>query len=139
MSIKTQSDFACLDVTINSHISSLHKLVDHETLLQRGIAKATRLEKRVCVDEEYVPVNFIKAEAYALIAAWEACESERKEWKESAESNFDAHSDALYEPSRSIPAFSPPKQFYRTFWRSITRRTLEHSRKSIAARPLQTK
>ena len=31
-----------------------------------------------------------------------------------------------YEPERRIPDATPPKRFYRTFWRSAARRVLEH-------------
>jgi hypothetical protein len=124
---QTQDDFASLHAAINNHISS-HQLVDRESVLPSN--KATRHEK--CVDEEtYTPVNFIKAEVYALIAGWEACKSNPEESEEASEFTRDSPSEDLYEPSRHIPSSAPPKRFYRTFWRSVTRRMLEHARKSV--------
>ena len=37
----------------------------------------------------------------------------------------------LYEPDRRCTAMGPPKRFYRTFWRSITRRALQRAKESI--------
>ena len=36
-----------------------------------------------------------------------------------------SHSIEIYEPQRISSVMPPPKKFYRTFWRSITRRILE--------------
>ena len=54
----------------------------------------------------------------------------------SADKNLDIASEStyifdLYEPDRRCTAMGPPKRFYRTFWRSITRRALQRAKESI--------
>ncbi len=127
---KSQDDFTCLHVAS----SSSHQLDDYGVILSgkttrsEKTAVTTRSEKTVCNDETYVPINFIKPEIYAMIAAWEACELKGLETGESA---FDARSEDVCEPMRCMSNSAPPKRFYRSFWRRITQRMLEHSRKSI--------
>ena len=49
--------------------------------------------------------------------------------KAAAEPNTLGHfSVDAYEPLRSVTDFRPPKRFYRTFWRSVARRIMEHER-----------
>ena len=136
MNSRIQDDFTCLNVAIANNSSSSHALGDYEEAIPRS-CKTNRPEKRPCCDETYVPVNFINNEVYALIAAWEASEFKREESGEAADSALDADRDALYEPLRCRPTIAPPKRFYRTFWKSITRRTLENARKSVASHRLE--
>ena len=133
MNNQTQDDFTCLHIAISNHSSSSHQPVDPDSFFQ-----ASRSEKRPCGDQAYVPVNVIKPEVYALIAAWEACQSDPMESEEAAESTLHAHSESMYEPSRCIPTSAPPKRFYLSFWRSVTRRMLEHTRKSILINRLES-
>ena len=133
MNNQTQDDFTCLHIAISNHSSSSHHLVEPDSFFE-----ANRSEKRPCGDEAYVQVNFISPEVYALIAAWEACQFNPKESEEAAESTLHAHSESLYEPSRCIPTSAPPKRFYLSFWRSVTRRMLEHTRKSILINRLES-
>ena len=71
----------------------------------------------------YVPVNFIPAEAYSLIAAWEASNlpnanlSDRMELDETFSHN-------LLEHSQCLEYLAPPMRFNRTFWRSLFKRLL---------------
>ncbi len=80
--------------------------------------------------EEYATVNFIPDEVRAYIAA---CESSI--WTKASQANssdpMDLDSTALvpvsssiFEPARCLNEFTPPKRFYRTFWRSVSRRIL---------------
>ena len=39
--------------------------------------------------------------------------------------------DDMFEPIRTIKELAPPKRFYRTFWRSLSRRILALSNKPI--------
>ena len=128
----TQADFTSLVVCDLQNSGFMQPLVDHDSLC--GTAASYPAGKR-CVDDDYVPVNFIKAEVYAMIAAWEA--SSMKYSDESASNVMpDVQSCCqdfgIYEPIRCTPNFAPPKRFYRTFWRSITRKMLrQHLKNSI--------
>ncbi len=79
-------------------------------------------------------------ELHALIAAWETSTLSTKISSESMDLDlvpeyFSAFSEIhhtlhKFEPSRRVTedaSFSPPKRFYRTFWRSVTRRILASS------------
>ena len=78
----------------------------------------------------YVPVNFIPEEVCAFIAAWDAStltfsSSSSDTTLGSASVPFSQHD---YEPARRQNDFAPPKRFYRTFWRSVSRRILALSK-----------
>ena len=85
-----------------------------------------------------------------MIRAWELAEMKRLEEQEapgtlggltvpttvsisttSEASTMSFHE--VFEPMRCIPNRTPPKRFYRTFWRSISWRVLEHERKAVIA------
>ena len=77
-----------------------------------------------------VTVNFIPEEVCAFIAAWDAStlttsSSSSDMTLGSASVPFSQHN---YEPARRLNAFAPPKRFYRTFWRSVSRRILALSK-----------
>ena len=128
-----QDDFSCLQVADTDHNSSLNDMDVKDVDLRS--CKAARPEKRLCGDDApYVPVNFITAEVYSMIAAWESCETKRMESEARAvESDRKVYYDALYQPLRCAPTVAPPKRFYRRSWITMTRRTLDHARKSIMA------
>jgi hypothetical protein len=66
------------------------------------VLAAARPEKRLYGDDApYVPVNFITAEVYSMIAAWESCETKRMESEAGAvESDRKVYHEALYQPHR---------------------------------------
>ncbi len=72
--------------------------------------------------EEYVPVNFIPAEVYALFTAWE--KSNLTTTSLSDHMDFDESS----EPAQLMPEpaqyMAPPRRYSRTFWKSLSRRIL---------------
>ena len=99
-------------------------------------------EPNVCSGEDdYVPVNFIPDEVREMIRAWELAQQERLEHEEAPDAmstedvqvTQDHTSLQVLEPIRYITDAAPPKRFYRTFWRSVTRRALECDRESISA------
>ena len=131
----TQDDFTVLTVSDCQNAGFMQKLVDHESF--SSSAGSLQSSKR-CVedDEAYVPTNFIKAEVYAMIAAWEACAQKRNEEIQSlsaATSLTHCPDFSVFEPIRSVPDPTPPKRFYRTFWRSITRKLMSHHLESVKA------
>ena len=131
-----QDDFSCLQVADTDHSSSLHDDLSVKDIYSRSCKSAHPEEQPYC-DVSYEPVNFITTEIYSMIAAWESCETKRGEPDTGAvESTREMESDALYQPLRYVPTVAPPKRFYRRFWRTIARRTLEHARKSIMAQDL---
>ena len=79
-------------------------------------------------DDNYVPVNHIPEEVRAMIKAWELQRREKMEV-----SATDALELEDYEPLRTCSQTAPPKRFFRTFWRSVTRRLLENDEKAVKA------
>ena len=77
--------------------------------------------------DNYVPVNLLPEEVRAMIKAWEL---EREKMEVSA---TDAPALEDYEPLRTCSQTAPPKRFFRTFWRSVTRRLLENDEKAVKA------
>jgi hypothetical protein len=87
----------------------------------------------------FCPVNFIPDEVYEMIRTWEQSYLKHQEIADHAvgsmhlESfNNTRSSGSEIESMRCIPANAPPpKRFYRTFWRSLTRRARAAQRKRI--------
>ncbi len=80
--------------------------------------------------DAYVPVNVISVDVRDFIAAFEA------NWTRANSSDSmdideslvpTSLSQNVFEPARYLDDFASPKRFYRTFWRSMTRRILELS------------
>jgi hypothetical protein len=81
--------------------------------------------------EVYVPVNYIPDEVLIFIEAWESANWSSKSPCDSMvldEVSISVSQD-MFEPTRSVKVIAPPKRFYRTFWRSITRRIIALSSK----------
>ncbi len=78
----------------------------------------------------YVPVNFIPAEVCAFLAEWEGSYFAKMGSLDHMELELASvpASQNVLEPVRCLSDLAPPKRFYRTFWRSVTRRILEISR-----------
>ncbi len=63
---------------------------------------------------------------YDFVAAWEAdCMN--------IDENAASVSQSIFEPVRRVKDFAPPKRFFRTFWRSTSRRVLAFSRAQTGA------
>jgi hypothetical protein len=80
--------------------------------------------------EVYTPFNIIPDELSAFLAA---CESSTVVIKSLSNCmDFKAApvpvSQDIFEPTRFLNDFAPPKLFYRTFWRSAARRILKLSK-----------
>ena len=62
---------------------------------------------------------------YDFVAACEAsCMSSAYSYEYGMDTNVVSVSKDIFEPSRRMTDFGPPKLFYRTFWRSASRRIL---------------
>ena len=82
----------------------------------------------------YIPVNEIKPEVLAMLAAWESTKLERQQaqkpdsgLKVVSHESSDSFDFERYVPSRCCCTMEPPKRFYRTFWRSISRRIVQNT------------
>ena len=88
-------------------------------------------------DEDYVPVNFIPEEVFAMIKAWELKQRDLIEVSDSMSVSRAASSETFrpedYEPLRVCSLAGPPKRFYRTFWRSAARRVLAADKAGVLA------
>ena len=90
---------------------------------------------------DYIPVNFIQDEVLMMLKAWETTQLSRLELQGASGSTSQDVSTAAqgdtaqeaYEPLRYITDGTPPKRFFRTFWRSVARRALDRDREAIFA------
>ena len=77
-------------------------------------------------------VDFIPGEVYALLEAWKS--SDIATMSPPDRMDLDAvtqpFSVDIFEPVRRVPVAAPPKRFYRTFWRSASRRILALSERT---------
>ena len=76
----------------------------------------------------YVPVNDISEEVMAMIKEWELQRYETTEV-----SSTDAPLLVDYEPMRTCSKTTPPKRFFLSFWRSVTRRLLKGDKQAVIA------
>jgi hypothetical protein len=109
----SQSDFASL-------------AIENELADERAVLTITQNEANFSSDP-YVSVNFIPDEVFSFIAEWETSTSTAP--TPPACVNLDnvlfPVSTSVFEPPRRLNDFAPPKRFYRTFWRSVSRRILQ--------------
>ena len=82
--------------------------------------------------EEYIPVNFFPDDVYAFVEAWDSSNLTTTTSYYPMHMNVDSVpvSQDMFEPIRRLnlnDVLSPPKPFYRTFWRSASRRILSLS------------
>ena len=78
--------------------------------------------------ENYVPVNFIPEAARKMIVEWELKQQDQTRISGPASIIAVVSSPNLEADEHAgICAFAPPpKRYYQTFWRSVTRRLLEY-------------
>ena len=119
------------------HVPCAHDATGHDSVSAGESAKSEKAE--TSDREEYVPVNYISPEVYALLAAAEASAARRAQNLHAASAdicNIEADGQGL-EPC--LAAMAPPRRFYTTFWRSITLRLLDHwaHSASTSSRPLK--
>ena len=77
----------------------------------------------------YSPENEIKPEVIAMLASWESRSADLKKNVGGDSVMVDAPFECVnerYKPCFYCITTEPPKRFYRTFWRSISRRALQH-------------
>jgi hypothetical protein len=99
--------------------------------IRNQIARVTCAKTEVKpLNESYVPVNFIPDEALAMIAAWESLNltaSYHSDQMDIDESVLENHVETALPYATVLPytLSAPPKRYFRTFWRSISRKILE--------------
>jgi hypothetical protein len=139
---KTQQDFSSLSGSGSPYSEEISNLVNHPALVVGSLRSAspTSSEKvglgctimmespKAHQDQQTNGENARESaarreEVLAFLAAWEESEAQRRAASGSA--GAVSAMDIDYEPAMTVPTNSrPPKLFYRTFWRSITRRLM---------------
>jgi hypothetical protein len=122
-----QSDFATFDFQrkLDDEIRSCNTAGENSkfSMSEHGdSAQNQKQEHELSID--VAPVSFITEEMYSSNAAWESSEMAIPSYDCM---NMDLASD-MFEPHRCLKEFTAPKRFYRTFWRSVSRRMLALSR-----------
>jgi hypothetical protein len=130
----TQDDFSCLGLAAGQDAGS-QPLDDYagfatvEGAENGGSLKSDPVRE---ANEVYHPVNFIPKEVYELIQNWELAYLKKQESIQAfdsmeTESSSDfVSSESIFEPTRFMSVSqAPPKRFYRSFWRSVTRRIIQ--------------
>ena len=112
-----QQDFLCLTVPRQT---SLDTIEDHHDLMLRSICSSS--PEAMCQIKS-ISALYIDSEVTKLIEHWgvSACIKQKD-----APKSENAH-NSPYDPVRLCDTSSPPppKRFYRTFWRSLTRRYVQ--------------
>mmetsp|Transcript_4643 Transcript_4643/g.10278 ORF Transcript_4643/g.10278 Transcript_4643/m.10278 type:complete len:159 (-) Transcript_4643:78-554(-) len=136
----SQDDFNCLELAAGHDAES--QPVDFcdglKNIERAGSVESLKFESACEVDEIFCPVNFIPDEVYKLIENWELAYMQRQDSIPAVDS-MDTEScrdswssESIFEPIRcmSVSQAPPPKRFYRTFWRSVTRRIVQLEKQS---------
>jgi hypothetical protein len=139
-----QDDFSCLQVAACQDARS----DDYDGLTSIESAGGGDSLKSVpsCeANQIYRPVNFIPDEVYELIRNWEVVYLKQQESIQAidlmdTETSSDSRSsESIFEPMRLVPlSEAPPKRFYRTFWRSVTRRIIQVEKKAALNRAIMS-
>ncbi len=135
-----QDDFSSLGLASGQDADS--QPLDYHHEFKTVERSASGDSKSACeADEIYRPVNFIPEEVYELIRNWELSylkQQENAHAVDSMETESLLHplpNDSLFEPMRSmLDSAHPPKRFFRTFWRSLTRRIVQRKKESALDR-----
>jgi hypothetical protein len=136
-----QDDFSSLGLAATGQDADGQALdIFHEfsTADRAGSAGSRKSDATCEADEIYHPVNFIPEEVYEMIRNWESSYIKQQEIAQAVDSmdmesftNSQAR-ESYYEPMRcmleSVESAPPPKRFFRTFWRSLTRRVVQHQK-----------
>ena len=127
-----QDDFSSLELQ-DAHCQSLDKH-DFITVERAGSGHSLKAASQPTLeaDEMIHPVNFIPDEVYDLIKNWELAHQKKQELNHAVDSmetesltDF-RRSESIFETLQYVSESAPPpKRFYRTFWRSVTRRILK--------------
>jgi hypothetical protein len=143
--LHAQDDFSSLGIGPDTSWQPLDGYDGLAPVERDGSVDSLKSQSPCEADEMYRPVNFIPDEVYELIRNWERSYSKQKEVASAvvfmdSESFTDSQSrENVFEPMRSVLAFEPPpKRFYRTFWRSATRRILQLEKKKALRREIPT-
>ena len=148
-----QEDFSCLGLAAGQDAEN-QPLDDYDefgtveradglaTVERAGSGDSMKSESACEADEIYRPVNFIPDEVYELIRNWERTYHTQQESvhvvdsmeMESSLTGAQA-SESVYEPMRCVPVSEPPpKRFFRTFRRSVTRRLVVLEKKGTLSK-----
>ena len=140
-----QGDFSCLELAAGQDADG-HTLDDYDgitTIKCAGSGDSLSSEPVCEANNIYLPVNFIPEEVYELIRKLELARTKQPESIQAhdsmdTESSSDPRSsEDIFEPMRRMSVSNaPPKLFYRTFWRSVTRRLLQHEKEFARSRAL---
>ncbi len=109
------------------------------TIVRAGSGDSLESEPSCEATEIYRPVNFIPDEVYELIRNWEVAYLKQHESIQAVDSldteasNDSLSNESIFEPTRLLMSatVAPPKRFYRTFWRSLARRTLQLEKENL--------
>uniref|UniRef100_A0A7S0MKX0 Uncharacterized protein n=1 Tax=Cryptomonas curvata TaxID=233186 RepID=A0A7S0MKX0_9CRYP len=138
-----QDDFSCLELATcpDAESQSLDYYAGLTTVERAGSGDSSKSESACGADEIYLPVNFIPDEVYELIRNWELAYLQQHEpiqandFMDTESSTDPRSSESIFEPMRLMSVSEPPpKRFFRTFWRSVTRRILRLEKQSALNR-----
>jgi hypothetical protein len=99
------------------NVAGTHDAMDCDVLSR---CESTSTGKSELLDlEAYVPVNYISPEVRALLAAAEASAARRADAQE-------CMGLVMGGPGCVVISLAPPRRFYKTLWRSLLVRLLDH-------------
>jgi hypothetical protein len=134
-----QDDFSCLKLAAGQDVEPrpLDGYDGFTSIESAGSGDSLKSVPACESNEIYRPVNFIPDEVYELIRNWEVAYLKQQESIQAIDlmdtdmSGDSRPSENIFEPTRLMPVSeAPPKRFYRTFWRSVTRRIIQLEREN---------
>ena len=153
----SQDDFNCLGLAAGHDVDCqpldgwaimgsqpLHDCHGFTAVERPASIDSLKTESACKADEIYHPVNFFPDEVYELIRNWDLTFRKQLELKQTviSMSDMEAFTDSSksdLDPMRCASVVHPPpKRFYRTFWRSVTRRILQLEKQSALDRAAPT-
>ena len=130
-----QADFSALELAVEQ--DSIEQPLDdfngYASIERASASEDKQKSESACQPvENFSPVHFITDEEYELIIR--CCDRSCLKQQESSQASIAAHSFGKSRSShkRCIPESAPPpKLFYRTFWRSVTRRMVRRQMEKV--------
>ena len=87
--------------------------------------QSVELQHVKCEDKmEEVSTNCISNALYGFVGEWEVPTMNLMSSSDGMDIDAASISKEMFEPTRRVTDFAPPKRFYRIFWRSASRRIL---------------
>ena len=119
--LPSQVEFSCLSVPDFQNVESVDA-VEHEVFSRSGSSHSTKGQAFAEQDANQTAESAAYILTLQVAVQSAACQSEDKE-----ESSTRINVESRFDPERILHVTVPPTRFFRTFWRSVALRLLNHA------------